>query len=266
MKRVFKQLVIFSIVTGINMIKIMSFNIRYGTAPDGRQRWAKRKKLVIERIRSHDPDLIGMQECRDDEQAAFIQAELKDYVFYGAPRGGKSEPAQEMAPILIKKDKFEILEQGIFWLSLTPQIPASQSWDSLFPRTVTWAKLRTVTGQEFLFANTHFDLRPLTIVESAAQLDKWLATGPLPFVLTGDFNALKSSSVYRRLLSSGRMDAVPGDAITFHGYGDKTMAAAIDWIITSPEIKASESGVDTTRKGRLYPSDHYPIYARLNFR
>jgi hypothetical protein len=38
------------------MLKIMTFNIRYGSAADG--------------------DLLGIQECRDDEQAEFVRHSL----------------------------------------------------------------------------------------------------------------------------------------------------------------------------------------------
>ena len=50
-------------------ITVVSFNIRYGSADDGPHRWEQRRELVIERIRAADPDLLGLQECRDDEQA-----------------------------------------------------------------------------------------------------------------------------------------------------------------------------------------------------
>jgi len=46
------------------MLKIMSFNIRYGQANDGDNSWPRRRELVIGRIRAHDPDLIGLQECQ----------------------------------------------------------------------------------------------------------------------------------------------------------------------------------------------------------
>ena len=60
------------------MLKIMTFNIRYGQADDGDNSWPRRRDLVIARIRAHDPDLIGLQECRDDEQAAFVRAALPE--------------------------------------------------------------------------------------------------------------------------------------------------------------------------------------------
>ena len=37
-------------------IKVMSFNIRYGLADDGDNRWDNRKELVVARIQNADPD------------------------------------------------------------------------------------------------------------------------------------------------------------------------------------------------------------------
>ncbi len=42
------------------MIKLMSFNIRYGLAEDGENRWERRKSLVVDRIKAFDPDLLGL--------------------------------------------------------------------------------------------------------------------------------------------------------------------------------------------------------------
>ena len=105
------------------MIKLLSFNIRYGLADDGENHWERRKSLVIDRIRAFDPDLLGLQECRDDSQSAFMKANLQEYDFLGVPRGGESVTAPEMAPILIKKSAFQIKQWEVFWLSETPNIP-----------------------------------------------------------------------------------------------------------------------------------------------
>jgi endonuclease/exonuclease/phosphatase family metal-dependent hydrolase len=90
----------------------MSFNIRYGTAEDGENRWKRRKPLIIERIMAFDPDLLGLQECRDDEQALYIRSNLPEYVFYGVQRGGDNGTALEMAPVLFKRRSFSLIQKG----------------------------------------------------------------------------------------------------------------------------------------------------------
>ena len=44
------------------MIKVMSFNIRYGLADDGANHWHNRKSLALARIRAFEPDLLGLQD------------------------------------------------------------------------------------------------------------------------------------------------------------------------------------------------------------
>jgi endonuclease/exonuclease/phosphatase family metal-dependent hydrolase len=103
------------------MIRVMTFNIRYGQADDGPQRWEMRRDLVIERIRAADPDLLGLQECRDDEQAEFVRAALPDYDLYGGPRGGDGPTALEMAPVLVRRAAFEVVRQGQFKRGVRPK-------------------------------------------------------------------------------------------------------------------------------------------------
>ena len=63
----------------------MSFNIRYGTAKDGEDRWEKRQDLLVETIRAYNPDLLGMQEVLA-AQADFLREKLPGYGFCGAGR------------------------------------------------------------------------------------------------------------------------------------------------------------------------------------
>jgi len=254
------------------MIKIMSFNIRYGLADDGENHWDKRKSLAISRIQAFQPDLLGMQECRDDSQANFVKASLPDYHFYGIRRAGSGDTALEMAPILFRKTSFQIIEQGCFWLSETPEIPGSKSWDSTFPRTVTWLKLlHHKTGKTLTFVNTHFDYQPSAIDGAAKLLHKWLeqTIKDTPVILTGDFNSDKASAAYRLLTGSGvLLDAYRQviDEVTFHGFGKTEEQTPIDWVLVSRHFDITEAKVDRTREGELYPSDHYPVTVTMNWK
>lgn len=225
------------------MLRLMSFNIRYGTADDGENRWNNRKDLVIERIRAFDPDLLGMQECRDDFQAEHIKYSLQEYGFYGVRREGGSDTALEMAPILFKRSAFQLAQQGHFWLSETPEIPGSKSWGGTFPRTATWVQLfHQESGKEFIFLNTHFDYEPSAIDRSAQLLQGWItqAAENFPVIVTGDFNADKNSSAYRQLTEHASLLDVyrqvnpnGNNEETFHGFGQTDDLSPIDWILAS---------------------------------
>ncbi|MFT3894498.1 MAG: endonuclease/exonuclease/phosphatase family protein [Anaerolineales bacterium] len=179
------------------MRKIMTFNIRYGLADDGENRWDNRKRLVIERIKSFDPDIIGMQECRDDFQAKFVQSQLPEYEFYGVHRAHEGETALEMAPILFKRNVFQLKQKGYFWLSETPNVVGSKSWGAVLPRTTVWVEFIHIdSGDSLFFVNTHFDYEPSALLDSARVLKGWISQNvkDKPVIVTGDFNADKASS------------------------------------------------------------------------
>ncbi len=257
------------------MIRVITFNIRYGRAPDGENRWERRRRLALDRIQACAPDLLGLQECRADGQARYVRRNLPGHAFFGVPRGGEGETSLEMAPWLVRKASFAILEKGCFWLSETPSLPGSTGWDGVFPRTLSWARLRHLPSQrELTYANTHFDYQPAAI-DGASQLvaewiDQTLARSAL--ILSGDFNIGKDSPAYQRLTAPGRLAdahrlANPGqpDLGTFHAFGLPFIQAPIDWLLVSEHFQALDAGVDTSREGNLFPSDHYPLWAALDW-
>ena len=44
-------------------LSVMSFNLRYGTANDGENRWELSRELVFDVIREGSPDVLGTQEA-----------------------------------------------------------------------------------------------------------------------------------------------------------------------------------------------------------
>lgn len=257
------------------LIRVMSFNIRYGLADDGENHWRHRKSLALARVRAFDPDLLGLQECRDDEQAEFIRDHLPDYRFLGIHREGPGETALEMAPLLFRESAFQLQSTGHFWLSETPEIAGSKSWGSAYPRTVTWARLLHIPSQRTLvYANTHLDYEPAAIAGGARLLHQWL--GPLvtsiPAIVTGDFNADKGSDAYRLLTKGSKLidthrlaHPTPRDEPTYHGYGRPEEMAPLDWILVSHHFRVQDARIDRYQEGSLYPSDHYPITALLDW-
>jgi len=250
------------------MIKVMTFNIRMGLANDGMNHWRYRKSLALGRINAFKPDLLGIQECYDDEaQAGFLQQHLADYEFYGVQRGGHSGAAMEMAPALVNKSSFRVLESGCFWLSETPRQAASLSWDAAFPRTCLWFRLWHLdTRKELIFLNTHFDYQPVAMVESAKVLRPWIREqANMPLIVTGDFNADKQSETYR-ILTGQLVDVHPNDDSTFHDYGRIDKGCPIDWILMSAHFEIKSSRMDCYHENNLYPSDHYPLLGILDWK
>lgn len=260
-------------------LKVMTYNIRYGTAKDGEHAWELRKELCASRSTLFDPDLLGLQEALGF-QNEFFQQKLAGHGQLGVAReDGKAKG--EHTTVYYRKARFELLEQGTFWLSETPDEAGSKSWDSSLPRIATWARLKdkAAGGRELLFLNTHFDHRgPQARLESAKRIRAFLtekAKG-LPVLVTGDFNAGPGSAPYQALLDpeEGKVALTdvfaatlggkpePGIA-TGHGWQGPRPGARIDWILCTKHFAPRESAIDQHREGTRWPSDHFPITATV---
>jgi endonuclease/exonuclease/phosphatase family metal-dependent hydrolase len=178
-------------------VRVMSFNIRYGTANDGVNRWELRRDFLVETVRAFSPDLLGTQETLGF-QRDYLAEKLPEYDHLGVGRDDGRERGEMMA-LYYRKDRFEKLDGGHFWLSETPDIVGSKSWDSSLPRMVTWVKLRDRRQESLspiVFFNTHFDHMGTTArLESAKLLRRKIASfsDTCSVIVTGDFNTDEAS-------------------------------------------------------------------------
>ena len=256
--------------------RVMSFNIRYGTAQDEENSWEHRKDLVLETIREFAPDLLGTQETQQP-QAAFLQEHLDEYHYIGKSRVPDNDQDEQCA-IYFRRDRFVDLEQGHIWLSKTPRVPASKSWDSALPRIATWVRLfDRQSKQEVFWMNTHFDhigevAREQSAIIIRDQVEK-LSNGPT--IITGDFNASESSKAHQVLVSPGspvtlvdtfrvmQPDRQENEG-TFNGFRGRRGSQRIDWILASTDFDVREAAIVTTHRNDRYPSDHFPVTAVLS--
>jgi endonuclease/exonuclease/phosphatase family metal-dependent hydrolase len=262
-------------------VKVMSFNIRYGTARDGENHWDKRKEFLVDTIKAFDPDLLGTQETLAF-QRDFLAAKLPGYAVYAAGRDDGKEKG-EMAALYYRKDRFAKTGGGHFWLSAAPDQPGSKGWDAALPRVVTWVKLtdrKAPQAKPILFINTHFDhMGKQARVESARLLRQQvlkLGAG-CSVIVTGDFNAAEGSEPYTVLFSAQNGSDAPvidtyraahpqraKDEGTFSGFEPgATTGPRIDWIGCSRDWSVKSAGIDRTTKDGRTPSDHYPVTAVL---
>jgi endonuclease/exonuclease/phosphatase family metal-dependent hydrolase len=183
-----------------------SYNIRYDNKGDVEKgnSWAQRAPVVAGLIRFHEFDVLGTQEVLH-HQLIDLQNLLPDYAHVGCGRNDGKE-AGEYAAIFFRKDKFQLLDSGSFWLSETPEKP-SKGWDAEQFRICTWAKLhKTQGGGDLFLFNTHFDHRGTQARSESAKLIlakiKEIARDQ-PVILTGDFNVDQNSESYKLLHDSG---------------------------------------------------------------
>lgn len=262
-------------------LKVMSFNIRYGSANDGDNHWDKRYPLVTESIRIFDPDLLGLQEALPF-QCEYLREQFPQYEFFG--RGREADPDKgEFSAILFRRDRFEKTDGGHFWLSETPDQPGSRSWDSSLPRMVTWVQLKDrLTDSEFIYANTHYDHRgEQARLQSSKVIRGWMFDQhrDTPIVITGDFNAAVGSKPYEELTKTGTnlprrltdsyraiYPDVDADEGSFGGWTGKRDGARIDWILHSEEFTTLNASINYHNDQGRFPSDHYPVQAVIRYK
>ena len=260
-------------------IKVMSFNIRYGAANDGENSWKHRDYLVLETIQNYGPDLIGYQEALKF-QVDFLKQNLKGYGFHGIGRDKGTEEG-EYVPVMWKMDRFELVDSGHFWLSETPEIPGSVSWDSSLTRMLSWVVLRDkkMVGyqKELVFANTHFDHRGNQARLESAKLIRQRAEeimNDIPIILTGDFNTTEDLAPYAALCKAEGFNGKPlVDAFrvihpevsdnerSFGAWVGRRDGKRIDWILHTDDFVTLNAAINYTQDAGRYPSDHYPVEA-----
>jgi endonuclease/exonuclease/phosphatase family metal-dependent hydrolase len=264
-------------------IRVMSWNIRYGTAADGENAWPHRRAWLAETVTRHDPHLLGTQET-----LAFQRDELLGLLHrYEAAGVGRDDGRErgEMAAIFFRTDRFEKLAGGDFWLSPTPGEVGSRGWDAALPRIATWVKLTDKADRDaapVLFVNTHFDHRGAEARrESARLLRRWIGEhgAGCRVIVTGDFNAGEGSAPWEALFAteddgpSPVVDAfraaVPergaaGPEGTFTGFeAANTGGERIDWIGCSRGFRVVAAGIDRTQREGRTPSDHAAVTAEV---
>jgi endonuclease/exonuclease/phosphatase family metal-dependent hydrolase len=247
-----------------------------------------RKDLVFRTIESFDPDLLGTQEVLPI-QGEDLKARLTKYQFIGVPRDD-GQTRGEMAAVLFRRERFDKVRDGTFWLSESPDVVGSKGWDAQLPRVVTWALLKDKRHDSIpvLFVNTHFDhigkqarlesaklmrTKILELVGDAGGSDK------AAVVVTGDFNAPQYTAPYKALLgeTGGPLPLIEtfkeahprptSQDFTFHGWLDENKTPhRIDWVLRSNAFETLAAEIDRTKEDGRYPSDHYPVTAILRYR
>ena len=246
-------------------ITVVSYNIRYfnHNADHGKCHWYVRAEYILRNIEKLQPDILCLQEVHPP-QFAFLKKHLAHYepvIGYREDRGVHSEAC----PIFYNANRFTLLDSGTFWLSDTPDVK-SKFEDSWHYRISTFAKLRDADGTVLTVFNTHPDYRieDVRIRQLLVLADRVRKAGE-NVIVTGDFNAVKgekSLEPFEEMLRDSKDFRGDVFGATFNGFGEKP-EEWIDFIYLPKECDLVDTGIDKTLYDGVYPSDHYPIYARV---
>lgn len=252
-------------------MKIMSFNVLCWGPDD--HCFEDRQPLVLARIREQMPDILGTQESHK-EWMDYLLAGLPEYTFVGVGReDGKEEG--EYSPVFYRKDRFDLLDSGTFWLSKTPDVP-SIDWNARCYRVCSWAVLKDKKdGKTFAAVNTHLDHVSEEARDKGIALvvEKLRSFGDMPVFCTGDFNTDEGSTCYKIMTEDFMADAkyvakVSDNGCTYTGFDPEKMKdnSPIDFIFVKKDAVTVESySILRALVNGQQPSDHFAITAEISF-
>ena len=222
-------------------IRVMSFNLRYASAPDGDNRWIntnqvpERRAVAAGILNERLPDLVGFQEG-EAAQLDQLQAAVSN-VYAFARQGPSGGSGNEYAAFAYNTNRIRLLETGVislgnspgggYWNN-TPGIPFDP-WDTFpeisfdFPRLAFRALLEwRATGQRFLFTTTHFDLfnnsnngesqwkSARLVADDSLSRCRRMPLSPLAIV-AGDFNGSQNDRAWQLFKGTLTHTGVSGD-------------------------------------------------------
>lgn len=264
-------------------LEVMTFNIRLGTANDGDNHWTRRREMVFGLLRDQDADLIGLQEAFRF-QIQEILAAVPGYGVVGVGRDdGKA--AGETSAILFKTSRFHVAESGTFWFSDTPDVPGTRTWGNRYNRISSWARFVDQDGSAFWHYNLHLDHESQPSRDKSVELLlKRIGARTFtsePFVVTGDFNVGEDNPALHYLVGVPGAPATAPRALvdtfrvlhpgltevgTFTGFTfGETKGPKIDYVLVQPATQVLSAEIIRTSQNGRYPSDHFPVTARISW-
>ena len=303
MKRVLLLSISLLVVTSLSaQMLVGSYNIRLKVSSDSVNGnvWAKRCQVICDQVNFMSPDIFGTQEVLHGQLLDML-ARLDGYSYIGVARDdGKT--AGEYAAIFYRTDRLRLLDEGNFWLNEMTDRPGL-GWDAACIRICTWGKFagQTATNDDaFYFFNLHMDHVGVVARRESAKLIikkiREIAQGA-PVIVTGDFNVDQNDEIYKIFTESGLLkDSYLAARLCFAENGtfnsfdtDLYTDSRIDHIFVSPETSVESYGIltnsywqinddntdiikgndapqqiDFSRFTRRQPSDHYPVFVRIN--
>lgn len=258
-------------------LHVMTYNVRLNIASDSANSWQYRRDNLASVVLFHQAHILGVQEALHD-QMVDLQQRLPQYKSVGGGRDDGKEKGEASA-IFYDTVRLQLLQTDMLWLSLTPNVPGSKSWDAAITRMVTWAKFKDRKTKKIFFAfNTHFDHIGQVARKESAKIvlnkAKEIA-GNTPLIFTGDFNAkpgdepiqvITDKSNPLHLTDAKELSQTPhyGPTGTFNAFKNKEINdEPIDYIFLKGKWKVlSHATISQTWQGK-FASDHFAVFASL---
>jgi len=278
MKTVFYSLIIlvfFSCEKEKQVLKVMTYNIRYDNPNDGENQWSKRKTFLSGQIAFFQPQVFGIQEGLV-HQVKYLDSVFADYSYVGVGRDdGKTKG--EYCAIFYDHTRLKVINEATFWLSESPD-EISVGWDASMERICTYALFEDkISKKRIWIFNAHFDhignIARLQSSKLILEKIKEFNADEIPVVLMGDFNLKPTSNPIQHIstvLNDSKevsVEKIFGPNGTFNGFKhNKIVTDRIDYIFTSKaNLKVNKYAVLSDSRDCKYPSDHLPVYIEIVF-
>lgn len=266
--------------------------------------WENRRPAVIQLIKEHSPDILGVQEMRNNQDMQqYMHQHLQDayavFTVESGEQGDKKLNTGAPLDIFYKKDRFAFIDGGFFWLTAQsekryqnkkPDDVANRS------RLAFWVILADRRNQqEYFIVNTH--LKPFKGKENIQQREQGARaireeiekrSDNRPIIVLGDMNTYpgrKSRDKYQdgtyHILTQKNgefylCDADPTDRATHNSFEKWEKAAEksrLDYIFHSGNLSVEKADVivktyeeaSDDKDAPFYPSDHFPVLATFAY-
>jgi endonuclease/exonuclease/phosphatase family metal-dependent hydrolase len=243
-------------------LRVLSWNVLQSKSLLLAAPWAQRQESFRLLLGAAAFDVICLQEALPD-QVAFFSTLLPGFAKYGVGRDDGKDKG-EHCPIFFNTEKYTLRDSGTFWLSPTPEKPSS-GWGESVPRVCSWVELEDTSSRgRFRVYNLHMQLHPLAQPKSARAIRDHMKNVAVPAVIVGDFNAPHGSPALRILKQAGYTDAESSSALTYHLKG--RALRCLDHILTDENWHVAAGGILKEKGGKVFPSDHFGLWAELKMR
>ena len=271
-----------SLAPGVEVdLGIVSYNLRYASARDGKFRWWRRRRGLVAILRDLNCDIFAVQEAEHAQVMELLDA-FPEYAVVYRTRGVLPGLGESNA-IFYRKSRLrcDFRRVETRWLSATPKLPGSRFRGARQPRIATRARFYDrVTKRHFWVFNSHLEHRHFAVRKQQAQrLRSWIGQTMQRYpsevcLLAGDLNDLPSSETLA-ILQAGPDDPLylrdalatgnPARAsiATHRGFLGEEHGKRIDYILVSAGCTVVAADVDERQFDESYPSDHVPLWARL---
>ncbi|MBM9594970.1 endonuclease/exonuclease/phosphatase family protein [Rhodobacteraceae bacterium MCCB 386] len=234
--------------------------------------WERRRPALDAAFKAIEADIFAFQEMESFAGGDDASVNLAlDYLLernpdYAAAAVGDWRRFPSTQPILYRKGRLRLVDQGWFFFSETPDVIYSRTFDGSYPAFASWAAfVPEEGGPEVHVLNVHLDYSSRTNRARSVALVRERVAGLLEagrtVILLGDLNERAGSDVHRSLEQAGLRFA-PVEGATYHFNRGINLFGAIDHVATTADVElVGEPVVLRQRFGGAWPSDHYPVVA-----